>query len=124
MGRLLGRDARLGLSHTVIIEFTLYMENINPPLPATIVSCTWFYGNFSVWELGPGKQDFGDALREVLPDLDPCLGQAPSPMRATRESVRWRNVCGRLRELVAWRASWGRAVPGDGGSCERQVAKQ
>ena len=65
MGRRLGRDARLGLSHTVIMEFTLYMESINQPLPGTVVSCKELHGNFSVWEFGPGKQDFGDALREV-----------------------------------------------------------
>ena len=35
MGRRLGRDARLALSHTMVMEFTLYMESINQPLVAT-----------------------------------------------------------------------------------------
>jgi hypothetical protein len=64
MGRQLGWDARSGLSHTEIIEFTLNMENINQTV-GRHVSCKGLHGNFSVWEFDPGKQDFGDALREV-----------------------------------------------------------
>ena len=94
MGRQLGRDARLGLSHTEIMEFTLNMESINQTSAGTVVSCKGLHGNSSVWEFGPGKQDFGDALREVLPVLDPVLAMCQGLLRATRQGVRLRNSAG------------------------------
>jgi hypothetical protein len=38
MGRRFGRDAHLGLSHTIIMEFTPNIGSINRPLFGTIVS--------------------------------------------------------------------------------------